>query len=146
MPFETQHGEFTVTDDPARFDLARAHHWLCEESYWDTGIPLETFARAVANSLVIGIYTPSGEMVALARVVTDKATFAWIGDVFVDASLRGHGLGKALMTHIQAHPDLQGLRRTHLATRDAHSLYAHFGFVGLTGADRWMEIRGAPYR
>jgi GNAT superfamily N-acetyltransferase len=74
-------------------------------------------------------------------VVTDRATFGWICDVFVDEAWRGQGLGKALMAYLAAHPDLQGLRRLHLATRDAHGLYAQFGFGPLTGADRWMEIR-----
>ena len=74
-------------------------------------------------------------------MVTDRATFGWICDVFVDEAWRGQGLGKALMAYLAAHPDLQGLRRLHLATRDAHGLYAQFGFGPLTGADRWMEIR-----
>ena len=81
----------------------------------------------------------------MARVVTDRATFAWICDVFVGGDWRGRGLGKALMAYLTAHPNLQGLRRTHLATRDAHGLYAQFGYVPLTGVDRWMEIRGQPY-
>ena len=84
-------------------------------------------------------------MVAMARVVTDRATFGWICDVFVDEAARGHGLGKRLMAYLKAHPDLQGFRRLHLATRDAHGLYSQFGFVPLTGVDRWMEIRGPGY-
>jgi GNAT superfamily N-acetyltransferase len=146
MAIETRQGAFTLSDDPARFDLPRAHGWISRESYWAAGIPLETFERAARHSLVVGAYDASGEMAAMARVVTDRATFGWICDVFVDVSQRGAGLGKALMTYIQAHPDLQGFRRLHLATRDAHGLYARFGFGPLTGADRWMEIRMAnPY-
>jgi GNAT superfamily N-acetyltransferase len=146
MAIETTAGGFTLSDDPARFDLARAHAWISGESYWAQGIPLATFERAVSNSLVIGAYAGLGDMAAMARVVTDRATFGWICDVFVDASQRGAGLGKALMTYIKAHPDLQGFRRLHLATRDAHGLYAQYGFGPLTGADRWMEIRMAtPY-
>ena len=84
-------------------------------------------------------------MVAMARVVTDRATFGWICDVFVDEAARGQGLGKRLMAYLKAHPDLQGFRRLHLATRDAHGLYSQFGFAPLTGVDRWMEIRGPGY-
>ena len=76
----------------------------------------------------------------MARVVTDRATFGWLCDVFVDEAWRGRSLGKALMTYFKAHPELQGFRRMHLATADAHGLYRQFGFTDLTGADRWMEI------
>lgn len=141
MAHETTDGDFILSDDPERFDLARAHRWIGQESYWAQGIPLETFARACANSLVIGAYAADGTMVAMARVVTDRATFGWLCDVFVDEAHRGHGLGKRLMRYFKAHPDLQGFRRMHLATRDAHGLYAQFGFSELTAADRWMEIR-----
>jgi GNAT superfamily N-acetyltransferase len=144
-PVETRHGAFTLSDDPDRIDGARAYRWISEQSYWAAGISRARFDKALAGSLVIGAFAGTGEMAAMARVVTDRATFAWICDVFVDAAWRGRGLGKALMTYVQGHPDLQGLRRTHLATRDAHGLYAQFGFVALTGADSWMEIRGAPY-
>jgi GNAT superfamily N-acetyltransferase len=146
MPFETRWGDFTLSDDLQRFDLTRAHGWIAGESYWAAGIPFDRFARAVRGSLTFGAYPPSGRMAAMARVVTDRATFGWICDVFVDRAARGQGLGKAIMAHIAAHPDLQGLRRMHLATRDAHGLYAQFGFGPLTGVDRWMELRRAdPY-
>lgn len=133
-----------ISDDPARFDLARAHVWISAESYWAPGIPLETFRRAVENSLTIGAFA-GDSMLGMARVVTDRATFGWICDVFVDEAARGIGLGKRMVAYLRTHPDLQGFRRTHLATRDAHGLYAQFGFTPLTGADRWMEIRGAGY-
>jgi GNAT superfamily N-acetyltransferase len=142
MAIETAHGGYRLSDAPERFDLTRAHGWIGGESYWAEGIPLATFERAVRGSLTVGVYDDGGAMAAMARVVTDRATFGWICDVFVDAGHRGQGLGKALMTYLRAHPDLQGLRRLHLATRDAHGLYAQFGFVPLTGVDRWMEIRG----
>jgi len=80
-------------------------------------------------------------MGAMARVVTDRATFAWLCDVFVDAARRGEGLGKRLVSYVRGHPDLQGLRRLHLATRDAHDLYAQFGFKPLEGVESWMQIR-----
>jgi GNAT superfamily N-acetyltransferase len=147
MPFETRWADFTLSDDLQRFDLARAHGWISGETYWASGIPFEVFARSVRGSLALGAYAPGAGMTAMARVVTDRATFGWICDVFVDRAARGQGLGKAIMAYIGAHPDLQGFRRMHLATRDAHALYARFGFVPLTGIDRWMEIRLAdPYR
>ena len=134
-------GDWTLSDDPARFDLGRAHRWIADESYWAAGIPLAVFRRAVENSLTVGAFSPSGAMVAMARAVTDRATFAWIGDVFVDPSHRGFGLGKHVVGFLRGHPDLQGLRRLHLVTRDAQGLYAQFGFGPLTGAERWMEAR-----
>ena len=138
---ETVHGGWSISDDPARFDLPRAHDWIGGESYWAQGIPVAVFERALANSLTVGLYAEDGDMAAMARVVTDRATFGWICDVFVARPHRGQGLGKALMAYLMAHPDLQGFRRRHLATRDAHSLYAGYGFTPLTGVDRWMEIR-----
>ena len=141
MAHEIRHGEVLISDDPARFDLARAHRWIGQESYWAQGIPLATFAKACANSLTIGAYDRAGTMVAMGRVVTDRATFGWLCDVYVDEAGRGRGLGKALMAYFKGHPDLQGFRRMHLATRDAHGLYEQFGFGPLTAADRWMEIR-----
>jgi GNAT superfamily N-acetyltransferase len=141
MAHETTDGDYRLSDDPARFDLARAHRWIATESYWAEGIPFATFAKACANSLVVGAYAPDGAMVAMARVVTDRATFGWVCDVFVDASGRGRGLGKKLMAYLKGHPDLQGFRRLHLATRDAHGLYRQFGFTELTSVENWMEIR-----
>jgi len=141
MAYETTDGGFTLSDDPARFDLARAHGWISTQSYWAEGIPMTTFAKACAESLVVGAYAADGAMAAMARVVTDRATFGWICDVFVDETHRAHGLGKRLMTYLKAHPDLQGFRRLHLATRDAHGLYAQFGFTPLSRPESWMEIR-----
>jgi GNAT superfamily N-acetyltransferase len=140
-PHVAVHDGWLISDDPIGFDLARAHAWIATESYWAEDIPFAVFEKALANSLAVGAYAGDGEMAAMARVVTDRATFGWICDVFVDKAHRGRGLGKALMAYLLAHPDLQGLRRLHLATRDAHGLYAGFGFGPLTGVDRWMEIR-----
>lgn len=142
MIFERAAGDgYTISDDPARFDLPLAHRWISEKSYWGKQIPYGVFAVAVRGSLTFAAYAPDGAMAAMARVVTDRATFGWLCDVFVDDGHRGRGLGKALMTYFKAHPDLQGFRRMHLATADAHGLYRQFGFTDLTGADRWMEIR-----
>ena len=131
---------FTISDDPARFDVDRAYRWIGVESYWSNGIPEETFRRAVANSLAVGVCSPDGTMVAMARIVTDRATFAWISDVWVEAAQRGAGIGTRLVAYIRAHPDLQGLRRMHLVTRDAHALYAKFGFRPLDDVERWMGV------
>ena len=142
MTFETTMADgFTVSDDPVRFDTPRAHRWISEQSYWGKGIPYATFAAAIRGSLTFAAYAHDGEMAAMARVVTDRATFGWLCDVFVDEAHRGKGLGKALMAYLKAHPDLQGFRRMHLATADAHGLYRQYGFTELTGVDRWMEIR-----
>ena len=142
MTHQAHHPDgYRISDAPDGFDLARAHAWIARESYWAQGIPLDTFRRAVENSLTVGVFAPDSQMAGMARVVTDRATFGWIADVFIDQAHRGHGLGKRIMAYLRAHPDLQGLCRLHLATRDAHGLYAQFGYGPLTGADRWMEIR-----
>jgi GNAT superfamily N-acetyltransferase len=140
MPIETQSGPYLVSDDPGRFDVRRGHGWITNDSYWAAGIPFETFARAVRGSLTIGVYDATGAMAAMARVVTDRATFGLVADVFVDPAHRGAGLGKTIMSYIRAHPDLQGLRRLMLATRDAHGLYAQYDFQPLRGVEKWMEV------
>ena len=141
MSVEMTLGGVTFSDEAARFDGDTAHHWIAGESYWAAGIPRDVFDKSLAHSLVAGAYETGSGMIAMARVVTDRATFGWICDVFVDKAHRGRGLGKAMMIYLKAHPDLQGFRRLHLATRDAHGLYRQFGFSELSGADRWMEIR-----
>ena len=141
MAHETNDGGFTLSDDPARFDLDRAHDWIGRQSYWRQGIPRAMFEKACAGSVVIGAYAADGSMAAMARVVTDRVTFGWLDDVFVDEVRRGKGLGKKLMAYVRSHPDLQTLHRLHLATRDAHGLYAQYGFVPLTKPESWMEIR-----
>lgn len=128
MPYETfPHPDWTVSDDPARLDRAMIHRFLSEESYWAAGRPRAVTDKAIEGSLCFGLYGPDGQA-GFARVVTDRATFAWLSDVFVLPSLRGQGLGKALMAAVTGHPELQGLRRWMLRTRDAHGLYAAFGF------------------
>jgi GNAT superfamily N-acetyltransferase len=115
------------------------HAWLCK-TYWSPGLPREVFERALANSLCFGAY--EGErQVGFARVVTDRATFAWVCDVFVVESHRRRGIADALLVAMKGHPELQGLRRWSLATRDAHELYRRHGFEPLADATRAMEIR-----
>lgn len=129
---------YVLSDDPARIDLERVHGWLVT-AYWCEGIPREIVARAVAHSLVLGIYGPGGQ-VAFARLVTDRATFAWLCDVIVAEEARGQGMGKWLVEATLVHPDLQGLRRLLLATRTAHGLYRGYGFSPLRAPENWMEI------
>ena len=130
---------YTISDDPARLDLDTVHRYLSTESYWARDLPRETLERAVAGSLCFGVYAGAGEQAGFARVVTDRATFAWLADVFVLPAHRGRGLSKRLMEAILAHPDLQGLRRFLLATWDAHGLYRQYGFEPPTRPDRLME-------
>jgi GNAT superfamily N-acetyltransferase len=133
-------GELSVSTDPARFDLDRIHAWLEREAYWCKGLPREVFERSVRHSLCFGARTAAGAQVGFARIVTDRATFAYLCDVFVDPAFRGLGVSKAMMEAIIAHPDLQGLRRFLLATADAEGLYARYGFAPLAKPERFMEI------
>ena len=127
-----------VDDDPARLDMDVIHGFLAG-TYWSQGIPREVVERAVRNSLCFGLYD-GDRQVGFARVVTDRATFAYLADVFVLESHRGRGLSKLLVAEILGHPSLQGLRRWILATRDAHSLYAQYGFKPLGAPERFMEL------
>ena len=129
---------FEISTDKQRLDVAVVHRFLSEESYWAKNRTIEQTQTAIANSICFGVYV-DGEMVGFARVVSDLATFAYIGDVFVLKDFRGRGLSKQLMLTIVEHPDLQNLRRWLLATRDAHGLYEQFGFAPLRFPERWME-------
>lgn len=128
----------TISFDPARLDRDRVHGWLSREAYWSIGIGRDVFERAIANSLVASAFA-GGEQVAFARVVSDRATFAWLCDVFVAERARGQGVATRLIRAIVEHPELQGLRRWTLRTRDAHALYQRFGFAPLADPQRLME-------
>lgn len=141
MPTEIHQGDYLISDDPQRIDADVIHAYLARESYWAKDIPREIVDCAIANSLCIGAYAPDGAQVGLVRVVTDYATYAWICDVFVLEAHRRRGLSKALMQAVLAHPRLQRLRRFALGTRDAHGLYAQFGFVPLAHPESAMEKR-----
>ena len=138
-------GGYTITTDKARLDVAIIHRYLSQESYWAQGRPRDVVERSIAESLCFGALH-DGETVGFARVVTDKSTFAWLCDVFVLPEHQGHGLGKRLVEAVIGHPDLQGLRRILLATRDAHELYRRYGgFVELPSPERWMvRLERAP--
>ncbi|QNE18952.1 GNAT family N-acetyltransferase [Kribbella qitaiheensis] len=133
---------FVADDDAGRVDLDVVHGYL-RTAYWSPGVPREVVARAIANSIVVGVYAPDGAQVAFARAVTDRATFAWIADVFVLPSHQGQGLGRFVVSTLLDHPELQGLRRTMLATADAHGLYRSYGFEGLADPSRFLVAQRA---
>jgi GNAT superfamily N-acetyltransferase len=135
---ELARGEYLISTDPARLDPVAIHQYLTR-SYWAKGIPLDVVRRSLEGSLCFGLYHDSRQ-VGFARVITDRATFAYLGDVYVLEQHRGVGLGKWLMDTVFAHPALSGLRRFILATRDAHSLYARYGFTPLRNPAGYLEI------
>lgn len=153
---ECRRGEFVISTDPELLDLDGIHGFLTK-CYWAKGIPRETVARSIEHSLCFGIYhevggesphllksDPSGVLqVGFARVISDFATIAYLGDVFVLEAYRGRGLSKWMMECIMRHPRLQGLRRWILLTRDAHGLYANFGFTPVKAPERYMELHRA---
>lgn len=135
--------DYEISTDPARLDLDVIHAFL-REAYWSPGIPRDVLERAIAHSIVFGLYAPDGAQAGFARVVTDRATFGYLADVFVLPAHRGRGLGVRIVDAVMRHPDLQGLRRFVLATADAHSLYARFGFAAPAMPDRLMTVDRAP--
>lgn len=139
MAMVWQRDGFEVSDDRRRLDLAAVHRFISTESYWAAGISEGILARAVANSLCFGLYRGAAQA-GFARVVTDRATYAYLCDVYVEREHRGAGLGKWLVACVLEHPDLQGLRRIALMTRDAHDLYRPFGFRALPEPARYLEI------
>ncbi len=140
-PFESVCGDYVISDDASRFDVDALHDYLEAEAHWAQGRSRQTTALAVANSLVLGAYGPDGSMIGGARVVTDRATFGWITDLYVHAEHRGHGLGRALATAACEHPALATVKRLLLITRDAHELYRGLGFVEVPEPSQWMEYR-----
>ncbi|MGV9250343.1 GNAT family N-acetyltransferase [Streptomyces sp. NPDC003697] len=132
---------YELTTDPRRIDRDRVHHWLATGAYWAIGRPREKQDRAVDGSLNFGVHdAASGEQVAYARVVTDRATFAWLCDVYVDPSVRGKKIGTALVGAVCGHLRQYGLRRVLLATHDAHGLYEKCGFRALERPGEWMAL------
>ncbi len=137
MMQQWQQGEYLISTDKSRLDLAEIHSFLTT-SYWAAGIPMEVVKKSIEHSLAFGVYK-GDQQVGFARVITDYATFAYLGDVFILEPFRGQGLSKWLMKVIVAHPELQGLRRWVLLTRDAHGLYQKVGFTELGSPERYME-------
>jgi len=136
---------YSITTDKNKMDIDFIHSFLTQ-SYWAEGITKEIISRSIAGSLCFGVFNkekqalPAGRQVGFARMVTDEATFAYLADVFIAEEHRGKGLSKWLMEVIMSYPGLQGLRRILLATKDAHGLYAQFGFTPLAYTDGWMQI------
>ena len=138
MGQEWRRGEYVISTDPARLDIATIHEYLSGSAYWAIGRPLEVVRRSIENSLPFGVYHRTAQ-IGFARVVTDYATFAWLADVFVLPEFQGQGIGKWLIGVIVDHPGLPGLRRWLLGTKDAHGLYAQYGFQPLRAPERFME-------
>ncbi len=136
---ECQNGEFVISTDKKRLQIDVIQNFLQTESYWAKNRTLEQTQIAIENSLCFGVYFKERQ-IGFARIITDFATFAYIGDVFILDEFRGQGLSKWLMEVMLNHSHLQGLRRWILATKDAHGLYSKFGFHGLKFPERWMEL------
>ena len=131
--------DFIFSDETNLIDVTAVHRYLSEESYWAKNIPLAIVKKSISNSLCFGIYKNT-KQVGFARWVTDRATFAYLCDVYIEMEYRGLGLSKKLMSLMMFHPDLQGLRTYTLGTLDAHGLYEQFGFKALATPERRMEI------
>jgi GNAT superfamily N-acetyltransferase len=134
---------YLISTDASMLDLEVVHGYL-SRSYWAAGVPEDVVRRSIENSLCFGVYRGE-EQAGFARVVTDRATFAYLADVFVLEEHRGQGIGKWLVEVILSHPDLQGLRRWMLATRDAHDLYRRYAFTELARPGIFMERKDASY-
>lgn len=130
--------KYQISTDKTLLDIGMLHSFLTE-SYWSPGIPLETVRKAIDNSICFGAYDVEGKQVGFARVVTDKASFAYLADVFVLPKFRGKGISRMIMEAYSNHPDLQGLRRHMLATRDAHELYKKYGFTPVPNPEILMQ-------
>lgn len=132
---------YELSTDPARLDAERVHRWLSTDAYWAMDRPREKQDQAITGSLNFGVYESiSGDQVAYARIVTDRATFAWLCDVYVDRSVRGKGLGSALVAGVRDHLAPYGLRRILLGTADAHAVYEKVGFKALEAPGNWMAL------
>ncbi len=138
QPYEIQRDQFTISTDKTRLDIDAICDFLTR-AYWAKGRPRERTERALENSLVFGLYD-GARQIGLARVVSDYAIFAYLCDVIIHEDYRANGLGRWLVESVMAHPDLQGLRRWTLATRDAHELYRRYGWNPLNDPEGWMEI------
>ena len=137
MVYEAREGDTLVSCDRRKLDLKRIHAFLTR-SYWSEGVSRELVERSIEHSIPFGVYA-GAEQVGFARVISDRASYAYLADVYIEERFRGRGLSKLLMRAVMAHPELQGLRRWILGTRDAHGLYRQYGFSELQRTERWME-------
>ncbi|MHA1563673.1 MAG: GNAT family N-acetyltransferase [Alphaproteobacteria bacterium] len=138
MIYELTRDSYVISDDQDRLDLDAIHGFLTK-AYWSAGVPWEVVVRAVRNSLAFGLYDPDGALVGFGRCVTDRATFAYLSDIFVLPKNRGKGLGAWLVAAMMDHPDMSGLRHMILATNDAHGLYEKVGFHSMAKPQRYMH-------
>jgi GNAT superfamily N-acetyltransferase len=138
MAYEVINDEYLISDDSSRLDVSFIHNFLANESYWAKNIPIAIVEKSIANSLCFGLYHKQ-QQIGFARLVTDKATFAYLADVFIVPQYRGRGLSRWLIETIHAHSELQTLRRWMLGTRDAHGLYKKFGWTSLAEPERFMQ-------
>jgi GNAT superfamily N-acetyltransferase len=134
-------GGYWVSDDKSKIDVHRVHAWISRESYWAVGRSYEVMARSIEQSLALGLYAADDVQAGFARLVTDRATFAWLCDVFVDAAHRGRGLGTFLARSATSHPDVAGIRQV-LMAEPGRSMYCKLGFGVLVSPERWMERPG----
>lgn len=132
--------DYSISTDKSKLDIHAIHDFLTNRSYWARGRSYDEVKRSIDNSLCFGMYDSADKLIGFARVVSDCSVFAYILDVFILEEYRGRGLSLKLMDHIMEHPDLQGLHRIMLATKDAHSLYEKFGFKRTESADKLMEL------
>ncbi|QQX81062.1 GNAT family N-acetyltransferase [Shewanella sp. KX20019] len=130
---------FSISTDNSQFEFDVIYQFI-SNSYWAKGISKSTLKKAITNSLCFAVFNQQQQQIGFARLITDRATYAYLADVFILESYRGLGLSKWLMTHIVAHDDLQGLRRIVLATKDAHGLYAQFGFKAIENPETLMQV------
>ena len=144
MNYIVAKNNYTISTDKSKIDIDYVHGFL-SQSYWSGGVQIEIVKKAMQGSLCFGVYD-SDKQIGYARMVTDKATFAYLADVFIDENYRGKGLGKWLVEMILAHPELQGLRRILLATKDAHRLYEQCGFTSINNPERYMVYNPTVYK
>ena len=151
MIYSIEQNNYLISTDKSKIDVDYVHGFL-SQSYWSPGVPVKVVKKAMKGSLCFGVYyrgkqdLPASRQVGYARMVTDKATFAYMADVFIDEDHRGKGLAKWLVETILAHPQLQGLRRILLATKDAHKLYEQCGFTSINNPERYMVYNPSAYK
>ncbi|WP_033345030.1 GNAT family N-acetyltransferase [Catenuloplanes japonicus] len=136
--------DYRLSDDPTEIDVDRVVDWILHEAFWAKGRTREVVERSLRHSIPIGVYTHDGRQVAVARIVSDLATFAWLCDVYVDRDHRGQGLGTSIASWTADWADRHGIKRVILSTLDAHGVYAKAGFAPVAHPDRWMEIDNRP--
>ena len=151
MSYTDTKNNYVISTDKRKIDIDYVHGFL-SQSYWSPGVDIRVVKKAMKGSLCFGMYNrskqpfPGGGQVGYARIITDNATFAYLADVFIDKNYQGKGLGKWLIEVILAHPDLQGLRRILLATKDAHRLYEQCGFTSINNPERYIVYNPTAYK